>query len=281
VLWSCPVCNAETQRIFCVRVEFPIRECIGCRHRFTEWQPPSDHVSRVYVDSYFFGGGAGYPDYPREGTLLRKHASHYAQRIAPYTKPGRLLDVGAACGFLCDGFRAAGWNAEGLEPNETMAAHGRKRLNLCLHTGTLEDFTTPHRYDLISMIQVLGHFADPRRALERAAGLTRERGFWLMETWDSASLTARVFGKRWHEYNPPSVLHFFSRPSLELLAQQFGFERVAGGHPGKRIAWGHARALLDHQIQRAWFHRLSGLISDDIVLPYPSEDLIWVLFRKR
>jgi len=266
--------------MFFVHTEFAVRECPRCRHRFTDWQPPDDHVSRVYDDSYFFGGGAGYPDYPREGDLLREHARRYAHHIAPYVKPGRLLDVGAACGFLCDGFRSAGWQAEGIEPNETMAAYGRERLKVCVHTGTLEDFNSPHTYDLIGMIQVLGHFTDPRRALEQAAKLTRAGGFWLIETWNSASLTARVFGTHWHEYNPPSVLHFFSHRSVERLVRQFGFERVASGHPGKRIAWGHARALLDHQIGRAWFHRLSRLIPDELVLPYPSEDLVWTLFRK-
>jgi SAM-dependent methyltransferase len=277
----CPVCDAGTRRIFCVRTEFGIRECARCRHRFTDWRPPADHVSRVYADSYFFGGGAGYPDYPSEGVILREHARKYARRITPYVNPGRLLDVGAACGFLADGFRAAGWHADGIEPNETMAAYGRDRLNLCLHTGTLEDFTSPNRYDVISMIQVLAHFADPRHALEQAAKLTRDRGFWLIETWDSQSLTARAFGKHWHEYNPPSVLHYFSRRSLEHLAHQLGFERVAGGHPGKRIAWGHARSLVDHQLGVPWIGRLTRLVPDDVVLPYPSEDLVWMLFRKQ
>jgi hypothetical protein len=281
VEWRCPVCDSETHRVLRARTGLPIRECPACRHRFAEWKPPPDHVSTVYTDDYFFGGGAGYPDYLSESALLREHARRYARRIAPYTKPGHLLDVGAASGFLCDGFRAEGWEVEGLEPNETMARYGRERLDLCIHTGTLESFDTLQRYDLISLIQVLGHFADPRRALEKAAGLTRDRGFWLIETWDSRSLTARVFGKHWHEYSPPGVLHYFSRHSLELLASRLGFEPVAGGHPGKRISWGHARSLIDHQLHWPWLHRLSGLLPDRVVFRYPSEDLLWMLFRKQ
>jgi SAM-dependent methyltransferase len=264
-----------------VRGEFPIRECPACRHRFAEWKPPADHVAVVYSDDYFFGGGDGYPDYLSESALLRAHARRYARRIAPYTNPGRLLDVGAASGFLCDGFRAEGWHVEGLEPNETMARYGRERLDLSIHTGTLEDFDTSQRYDLISIIQVLGHFVDPRRALEKAAGLTRDGGLLLIETWDSRSLTARAFGKHWHEYSPPGVLHYFSRRSLELLASRLGFTRVAGGHPGKRISWEHARSLIEHQIKSAWVHRLGGILPDRLVLPYPSEDLFWMLFRKQ
>ncbi len=237
-------------------------------------------MSEVYGDDYFFGGGAGYPDYLSEGPLLRDHGRWYARRIRSHTQPGSLLDVGAASGFLCDGFRSEGWQPEALEPNPTMAKYGRETFHLGFHESALEDFTSPHRYELISMIQVIGHFTNLRGALARAAELTAERGFWLIETWNNRSLTARVFGSHWHEYNPPSVLHYFSRRSLELLAGQFGFERVAGGYPRKNVQWRHARSLLDHQISWAPFRRLTGLIPDSVVLPYPSEDLMWVLLQK-
>ena len=280
VTGSCPVCYTQTHRIFRVRGEFDIRECPKCRHRFAEWRPPADHVTTVYDDSYFFGGGAGYPDYLSEGRILREHGRRYGQLLRHYTAPGTMLDVGAAAGFICDGFRETGWQPEALEPNPTMAAYGREKLGLAYHQGALEDFACPRQYDLVSMIQVLAHFSNIRAALHRAAEITRDGGFWLIETWNCRSLTARAFGKHWHEYNPPSVLHYFSAQSVDLLASQYGFERVAGGHPGKRIMWRHARSLLDNQISAGWFHSLTGLIPDEMVLPYPSEDLLWAFFRK-
>ena len=261
--------------------EFQIRECGACGHRFAEWQPQADHVAAVYGDKYLFGGGAGYPDYLSEGKILREHGRRYARLIGPYIQPGSMLDVGAASGFLCDGFRSEGWRPEALEPNGTMARYGRDALHLTFHTGTLEAFAGTRKYDLISMIQVLGHFTNLRCSLQKAADLTHERGFWLIETWNNRSLTARALGKHWHEYNPPSVLNYFSRRSLELFASQFGFHRVAGGHPRKNIMWRHARSLLDHQIPWRLFHQITGLIPDNTVLPYPSQDLLWTLFQKR
>jgi len=55
---------------------------------------------------------------------------------------------------------------------------------------------------------------------------------------------------------------------------------VASGHPRKNIMWKHGRALLNHQISHRWFHKLTGIIADDAVLPYPAEDLVWTLFQK-
>lgn len=277
---SCPVCATATRPVFRAQTEFEIRECAKCRHRFAAWEPPDDHVASVYGDTYFFGGGAGYPDYLSEAPILREHGRRYGQTVRRYAKPGSMLDVGAASGFLCDGFRSAGWQPEALEPNETMAAYGREKLGLVYHRCALEDFACPRQYDLVSMIQVLGHFTNPREALRKAAGITRPGGFLLIETWDSRSLTARVFGRHWHEYSPPSVLHYFSRGSMELLASQAGFRRVAGGHPGKKIMWRHARSLLESRIPARWFHSAAGLIPGSAVLPYPSEDLLWILFQK-
>ena len=155
-----------------VQREFDIRECSVCKHRFAELQPGADHVAAVYGDDYFFGGGAGYPDYLEEGELLRAHARRYARLIRKYVQPGAMLDVGAASGFLCDGFRAAGWQPEGLEPNERMAAYGRDQLRLPFHNATLETFSGTRQYDLISMIQVLAHFTSPRCSMRNAAALT-------------------------------------------------------------------------------------------------------------
>ena len=73
---------------------------------------------------------------------------------------------------------------------------------------------------------------------------TAPGGVWVIETWDRESVVARLLGRRWHEINPPSVLHWFSRRSLDALLASLGFERVARGRPRKTIGADHVRALL-------------------------------------
>jgi len=282
MLWDCPVCDAATRRVFAVRSGYHIRECLRCTHRFAELEPSASHVASTYGDDYFFGGGAGYPDYMQEENVLRAHGRRYGRLLAQFI-PGdraRILDVGGACGFIADGFRAEGWSPQLLEPNARMAAYGRDRLGLETHNGTLADLNPESPFDAISMIQVIAHLPEIRVTLRKAAELTRDGGLWLIETWNSRSVTARVFGKYWHEYNPPSVLHFFSARSLREMLRQFGFVHLASGHPRKNIQWHHARALLTHQVPTRWMESLTGIIPDDAVLPYPAEDLMWSVFQK-
>ena len=279
--WDCPACGFPSQRCFKVRHGYWIRGCAHCDHRFAECEPSDDHVTRVYNDEYFFGGGAGYPDYLSEGVLLRRRGAQYARLLATHTTPGMALDVGAAAGFVADEFRRAGWAIEGLEPNPRMAQYGARLLNLTIHSGTLETFRTDRRYRLVMMLQIAQHFFNLRRAFETAADLTEPGGFWLIEVGNNRSWTAHAFGKYWHEYNPPSVLNYFSRRSLSALAGQLGFAPVASGRPRKWISWRHARSLVEHQTGSRWIGRAMRMLPDRLVLPYISEDMIWMLFRKQ
>jgi SAM-dependent methyltransferase len=165
-----------------------------------------------------------------------------------------------------------------------MAEYARTHLNLEVATGTLEEFQSERQYDLVSMIQVVAHFVDPQRALQVAASKTREGGFWLVETWNRESWTARALGKHWHEYSPPSVLHWFSTEGLRRLAAQFGFHEVARGRPSKWIGGEHAKSLLRYRLEGSRLGRvLAGgvsLIPDRLALPYPAEDLFWTLYQK-
>jgi SAM-dependent methyltransferase len=244
----------------------------------------ADHVERIYDDSYFLGGGAGYDDYFAEADLLTARARWYARRLRPFCSPGTVLDVGAAAGFLLHGFVQEGWAGLGIEPNARMATYAHTTLGLAVTQATLEGMPECGPFGLISMIQVLIHFVDPLKALESAARVTKPGGLWLVETWNRDSWTARWFGTPWHAYSPPSVLHWFSPAGLDALVGRFGFHLVARGRPSKWISGGHAKSLLRYHLQSSWVGRLAShvldVIPDRLCIPYPAEDLFWALFQR-
>ena len=274
---QCPNCGSGSERAFEIH-GFDILDCLECSHRFAGIEAGELHVAKNYADSYFNGGGAGYSDYSAEADLLQKRGRMYADKITPYIQPGRNLDVGAAAGYILQGFADRGWSGTGLEPNASMAALGREKLGLNIDKGSFESYKTNDRFDLISMIQVVAHFFDPKLAFEKAFGLLDDHGLLLIETWDRESISARVFGKNWHEYSPPSVLHWFSKSGLNTFLKGLGFDRIAGGRPSKKISGGHIRSLLKYRLGD---NPLVRLIPETVNFPYPSEDLFWALYRKR
>ena len=276
---NCPLCQSESKIVFEAK-GFPVRDCAKCRHRFAEVLTSENHVAQTYDDSYFTGGGAGYSDYLAEGEMLRRRGDNYAKILSKYTETGKILDVGAAAGFVLQGFVENGWRGIGIEPNRRMAKFGNERLNLEILNGDLENFQTAEKFRLVSMIQVVAHFHEPRRAFQNAVDLLEPNGFLLIETWNRASLTARIFGKSWHEYSPPSVLQWFSRESLSGFLDEFGFKKIATGRPSKKISGEHAKSLLEYRLSEK-FSPLLKIIPDKINFPYPAEDLFWAIYQKR
>lgn len=280
----CPMCRSHSAvRFFADGV--PIADCSRCRHRYADYSPDPDHVSKVYSDDYFHGGGAGYADYLSEARLLRARGRWYARKIKHYIPTGRMIDVGAAAGLFLKGFLDAGWSGVGVEPNSGMARVARERFNLPVVHSAWEDYSPGEKVDLVSIVQVLPHFVDPAAALSKAADAVRSGGGVLIETWNAESLTAKLLGKRWHEYSPPSVLHWFSPRRLVAFAKSVGLQEVARGRPSKWIESGHAKSLLNYKLNGSFagalFNSVSALVPDRMALPYPAEDLFWVFLRKK
>lgn len=273
---KCPLCLSNSHFAFEAK-SIPLRDCGSCGHRFADLVAGEDLVSSVYDDSYFFGGEAGYADYTAEADMLVARGRMYAEKVARFAAPGRMLDVGAAGGFLLKGFTESGWNGIGLEPNESMVKVAKEQTGVEVVRGTLESFSLDRKFDLISMIQVAGHFYDPRKAFKRAYRVLNIGGLLLIESWNRASISARLLGRHWHEYSPPSVLQWYSLKGLTGFLGGLGFERVASGRPSKKIKGSHAKSLLKYRIGENF---LVNLIPDGLNIPYPSEDLFWAVYRK-
>lgn len=263
---------------------YPVWDCKKSFRRFTLVQNEKTHLSSVYSDEYFLNGKAGYPNYLDEKDIIVNHGIYYAKIVQKYANPGKIFDVGCAAGFILKGFENYGWKAFGIEPNVAMCTYGKNELNLDICTGSIEDYKSDHKFDLVSLIQVIGHFYDIDRAMENISLLLNQNGLVLVESWNMKSLVARVFGKYWHAYCPPSAINWFSDESLTKLFNSYGFELIDSGYPKKRISFKHVLSILKHNTPNFLFknklidylNRLFGRF----VINYPPIDLKWYIFQK-
>lgn len=284
---TCPACRRYSVRTlrFVVR-EQQITCCSVCGHTQIDVVVAHDHIARVYDDNYFTAGGGGYADYLDEAELLRRRGARYAELLTRYGRPARLLDVGSAAGFIAAGFASAAWNVTAIDPNPAMVQYARDVVGIDAHSETLETFAerTTERFDALVMIQIAGHLVDPERAFRCAAKLTAPGGLWLIETWNASSWTARLLGRSWHEYNPPSVLQIFTPASLRAFAARQGFHELGCGRPHKAISAAHAKALLRAKMHEgraiALAAQVARFVPDEITLPYPADDLFYSFFRR-
>lgn len=277
-------CIEDDRILLFIKNGYPVWDNKKSFRRFTLAQNENTHLSSVYSDDYFFKGKDGYSNYLEEKEILYKSGLRYAQIINKYSKAGNILDVGCAAGFILKGFESFGWEGHGIEPNFTMSAYARNELNLDIYNGSLESYETDNKYDLITLIQVIGHFYDIDKAIKNISDLLNPNGLVLIESWNMNSLTARFLGKYWHAYSPPSVINWFSDESLTKLFSKYGFELIDFGYPIKQISLKHALSVLKHNIPNSLFNnRLTDYLANSfgrIVINYPPVDLKWYIFKK-
>ena len=166
-----------------------------------------------------------------------------------------------------------------------MTAHANDLELIPTTNGSLETFQTDQKFDLVLLVQVIAHLEDPAKILMKIGSLLNPGGHLLIETWNSQSLTARTLKTHWHEYNPPSVLHSFSKRSLKALVEQHGFTHLATRLTTKSINAAHGKSLLNHKYGASRLYRTIlkpalRALPDRLQIPYPADDLFWMCLEK-
>ena len=120
--------------------------------------------------------------------------------------------------------------------------------------------------------------------MQAAAGLTKPGGFWLVEAFNPRSITARLMGKHWHDYNRQRLALVFARgppPAAGALRFGAGVRRPRTEINIRGTRQVYSAIQTGRQQQRAAggaVHPRSG--TGRIGHTYPGDDIYWALFRK-
>lgn len=276
-------CSKETRLIFSID-GFNIRQCEICGLRFAKSTfQKEEHLKKTYSSDYFTGGKDGYSDYWAEENLLVKHGERYAEILKSFQNPGTMLDVGAAAGFIMKGFKNKGWTVRGIEPCKEIVQEGNDKFGFSIEHGSFEDIMPKEKFDLVVLIQVIGHFFDLHKALDQINNVLKPDGLVLIESWDYQSFFAKNMGKSWHEYSPPSVLNWLSQPTLDILMEERGFVKKAKGKPIKKIDIKHALSLAGYKykVLRPISKLTNGILGKkSFTVNYPPLDIFWAIYQK-
>jgi 2-polyprenyl-3-methyl-5-hydroxy-6-metoxy-1,4-benzoquinol methylase len=136
-----------------------------------------------------------------------------------------LLDVGAANGFFVELCTKRGINAEGIEISQN-AVEWAKSLGRNVTNSTLENFSPPGKFRVITLLDVLEHIHNPIEFLSAASLNLEDNGFLLINVPNEGSMSAKLAGKNWHALLPPEHWFYFNKKSLRLLLENSGFEVI-------------------------------------------------------
>lgn len=147
---------------------------------------------------------------------------------------GALLDVGCSTGIFLNAARI-NFEVHGVEPSAWAAGFAKNSLNLkAVVNDTFENLVLPDAYfDVVTLIDVIEHVADPRKTLQKACRLLKPGGLLYLVTPDIRSLSASLLGGYWWGLRE-AHLSYFSEKTISGLLEELGFS-VAGVRSYGRI----------------------------------------------
>jgi ubiquinone/menaquinone biosynthesis C-methylase UbiE len=194
---------------------------------FVNPRPSQSEIQKYYP--------ANYPSYlPSKGiqrflkkNLLKKEIQYWRRRLPPHAA---FLEVGAGGGedlaFLKN---HSDWQVTGTDISNDAAAEAKKRFNLSVSIGLLEELKLPgEHYDAIRMKYIISHVHSPKRLLTEAHRLLKPGGYLMMWLPNIDSFDQEIFGPHWEGQEPPRHLYDFSEATIRAYLQKSGFtvERV-------------------------------------------------------
>jgi len=189
-------------------------------------------------------------------SLRRANAARLLERLQKVSAPpARLLDIGCAEGWFVRAARDAGYDAQGLEPDDRMAKKSDPALNI--RTGFFPAaLQSKERFDIITFNDVFEHLPNVRSAMSACITHLNPGGMLVINLPNAlggiyriSRIAARLgftapFGRMWQEGYPSPHLTYFTPSTLRQLAQNFGLnERACFALPAIEPSglWGRIR----------------------------------------
>lgn len=234
----CSLCGGASHDRIMQKHGYGIVKCAGCGLVFVNPRMPArDLAEQVYGKEYFDAErGYGLADHFSEQN--RAHAMRWGRArlewIERRAAPGRVLDIGCAAGFFLLAARERGWDPRGVEISDHAASYARETLDLDVATGDFsskQNFVEPESLDLITMLDVIEHFADPLRALENARRALKPGALLFVATPNFHCIPSKILGDKWGLVEPEHHLYYFTPETLDAMLEKAGFRVEARRWP--------------------------------------------------
>jgi SAM-dependent methyltransferase len=205
----CIVCGVDASEGFDAG-GVALRRCGDCGLAWRRDFPDAADLSALYGDDYFERWGIDAPERLAEVRAMKEATYRtFFDEIRRHRADGRLLDLGCALGFLLGVAREAGFDAHGLDLNESAIAEARSRFGDRVHAGELDAAAFPGRkFDVVTLIDVFEHVPDPDSLLATIAARVAPGGIVAAVLPDAHSRVARLLGRRWPHYNAEHLFYW-------------------------------------------------------------------------
>ncbi|MBM3443215.1 MAG: class I SAM-dependent methyltransferase [Bacteroidetes bacterium] len=215
---------------------FSLNKCHSCGLIFTVNAPSRDEIGPYYrSDAYVSHTDSSKGLINRLYHLVRRHTIRNKRKMVTQPRkgiPGKLLDYGCGTGAFLYAMRDAGWEVQGLEPDETARANAYRLYALRVEAPeSLKDIPDGY-FDVITLWHVLEHVHDLKGTLRQLVRILSREGTIFIAVPNPISTDARHYGAHWAAWDVPRHLWHFPPIALQALLARYGLDVV-----GRKPMW--------------------------------------------
>jgi len=199
-------------------------KCKSCGVIFLDRENLSSDLSRFYDQKYF---DDYLYDLNYEVKQVKDTLRYYIDLLSyHYFKPDKILDVGAGIGLMVKAFRDLGFDADGVEVSSYACKVALENFELNLFNGTLLDYKTENKYDMIVFYHSFEHLENPLKILDKVKNLLCDGGLLWLSLPNVMSLDRFLNKENWNGWSLPYHLFHYSPSSIERLLRLQNFKEI-------------------------------------------------------
>ncbi len=235
---SCPVCGSKnilpvlSIKDYTVSHEFfEIWECKHCTLRFTQNIPEQEEIAPYYKsESYISHSDTSAGFINKLYHQVRKHTLAGKKNLVKkyaLLNHGSILDIGCGTGAFLNTMKQAGWDAAGLEPDETARENALELYGLELDSSEKLFLLPGESFDAITMWHVLEHVHDQHAYINQIKNLLKPGGKLFIAVPNHTCYDEEIYKEFWAAYDVPRHLYHFSPGSMKELLSLHGFDIIS------------------------------------------------------
>lgn len=225
---TCPVCSGKTfndiAHAECANTVFLTTcICLQCGLIFRRLRPKLEWFKRAWHQraSLNPGPASQYNVSAWNEQLRYRRYTALASALGKLTVGRRILDIGCGPGAGLKSFKDRGWQCVGIEPDSQRAEIAVINHGLEVYTDDVEEWSRSgerRKFDLVTVVQVLEHFHNPRTFLQACANFLESEGLIYIEVPDAAKFV------NWRDALYLEHMSNFSESNLIELARTLNLE---------------------------------------------------------
>ena len=212
---KCILCNSNSLSDLVGYEKAYLCKCSSCGFVFSKKIPSSEELDKFYknygVNNYL-------------SPLTIKRYNELLDRLEPFRKTNRILDVGCGIGYFLGEAKKRGWEVYGTELSEESAKICSDKGISVQQVKIKEAQFGTEMFDVITSFEVIEHINNPQEELSVFKSILRKGGLVYITTPNFNSLLRYRLGSSYNIITYPEHLSYYTTRTLKKVFAISGFK---------------------------------------------------------